>query len=943
VQLPRSKRAVLLIAGFLLASAAYVGVTHPWRHADDRVYRIGWQQVPPFQQKGTDISPTGLAVEFVRDAARRRGIRLEWVFYPGSAEAALRNHELDLWVMMTILPERKGIVHISQPYLQHDTMLLVRSDSTFSGIHDLESAAISHLNLPINGRLLRSILPQARLVPTMTETGAIEDVCTKRTDAVFIDELTGIAALLAGPSCASQPLRVIPLPALRITLGVGATLENREVADEIRSGMDAVSEEGESVRTLTSWGYFSPHSMEYIGALRSARRREQWLVGTTVIFAAFLALTAFSANRIRRQRNRIELAEGALRRSEQKLRLMADNLKEMVLAYGMDRCLVFANPAVERLTGYSMDELEKEKFICWIHPDDRSRMLGYWDQLFQGGAYREEQYRLITKDGRMKWMAATWGPMRDETGRQIGVQGIERDVTERKLADEALRESERRFRGLLEHVQLAAALLDINGNYVFVNDYALAVTGWTRSELMGHHINEFMPPDRHSRIHKLLDRLARTGEPEHWFAEIPLLTKDGKRRCLQVNNVALHDSNGKVVAIASLGADVTDHRALQERYLQSQKLESLGTLAGGVAHDFNNLLTVINGYSDMVFRSLREGDPVRPKIDEIRKAGERAAELTQQLLAFSRRQIAQPRPVDLNRMVEESGAMFRSLLGEDIELAMRLGRPLGQVMADPGQMHQVLMNLLANARDAMPDGGRVTIETRNVAVASGDLTEHSEATPGSCVLLLVSDTGVGIDEEVRVHLFEPFFTTKGLGKGTGLGLSTVYGIVKQSRGWISVCSDVGKGATFKIYLPRIDREHAAAEEQPQAVTARGNHETVLVVEDQKDVRGLAMAILESLGYRALSAADGPAALALAAVHEGPIDLLLTDVVLPGMNGQQVAERLKLLRPGIAVLFTSGYSQDVIAHRGVLDREVAYIPKPYSPRDLATKVREVLGD
>ena len=943
MQIPRSKSAVLLIAGFLLASAAYLGVTHPWRHIEDRVYRIGWQQVPPFQQKGTDISPTGIAVEFVRDAARRRGIRLEWVFYPGSAEAALRNHELDLWVMMTILPERKGIVHISQPYLQHDTLLLVRSDSTYFGIRDLESAAISHLDLPINQRLLRRILPQARLVATVTETGAIEDVCAKRTDAVFIDELTGIAALLAGPSCASQPLRVIPLPALRITLGVGATLENREVADEIRRGMDAVSEEGESVRTLTSWGYFSPHSMEYISVLRSARRREQWLIATTVIFAAFLALTAFSANRIRRQRNRIELAEGALRRSEQKLRLMADNLKEMVLAYDMNRCLVFANPAVERLTGYSIDELEKKKFICWIHPDDRSRMLGYWDQLFQGGAYREEQYRLITKDGQMKWMAATWGPMHDETGRQIGVQGIERDITERKLADEALRESERRFRGLLEHVQLAAALFDINGNYVFVNDYALAVTGWTREELMGHHINEFQPPDQHDRIHKLLDSLARTGEPEHWFAEIPLLTKDGKRRCLQVNSVALHDSNGKVVAIASLGADVTDHRALQERYLQSQKLESLGTLAGGVAHDFNNLLTVINGYSDMVFRSLGEGDPVRPKIDEIRKAGERAAELTQQLLAFSRRQIAQPRPVDLNGMVEESGAMFRSLLGDDIELATRLSRPLGQVMADPGQMHQVLMNLLANARDAMPDGGRVTIETRNVAVASGDLAEHPEATPGSCVLLAVSDTGVGIDEEVRAHLFEPFFTTKGLGKGTGLGLSTVYGIVKQSRGWISVCSDVGKGATFKIYLPRIDRDHAAREEEPQAVTARGNHETVLVVEDQKEVRGLATAILESLGYCALSAADGPAALALAAVHEGPIDLVLTDVVLPGMNGKQLAERLKLLRPGMAVLFTSGYSQDVIAHRGVLDREVAYIPKPYSPRDLATKVREVLGE
>ena len=315
-----------------------------------------------------------------------------------------------------------------------------------------------------------------------------------------------------------------PAADLLITLGVGATLENREVADEIRRGMDAVSEEGESARTLTSWGYFSPHSMEYISVLRSAKRREQWLISTIVVFAAFLGLTGFSANRIRRQRNRIELAEGALRRSEQKLRLMADNLKEMVLAYDMDRCLVFANPAVERLTGYSMDELEKEKFICWIHPDDRSRMLGYWDQLFQGGAYREEQYRLITKDGQMKWMAATWGPIHDETGRQIGVQGSEREITESKLAELALRDSEHRFRELLEGVQLLAIMIDGNGAISFCNDYALAVTGWSAEEVIGrpardlldagflHQLTERAPGRRAARPAAAVLRGRHTGE-----------------------------------------------------------------------------------------------------------------------------------------------------------------------------------------------------------------------------------------------------------------------------------------------------------------------------------------------------------------------------------------------------------------------------------------------
>ena len=410
------------------------------------------------------------------------------------------------------------------------------------------------------------------------------------------------------------------------------------------------------------WGDFSVRDTETIHSLQEARQRERTLLVASVVFACLLLVAMWQTIRRGREAKRAWYAEQTLRQMEQKLRLMANNMKEMVLAYDMDRRLIFANPAVEILTGYRFADLEEGGFVNWIHPGDYERMLAHWGALFQGNSFENEEYRLITKGGRTRWASATWGAIRDEAGRQIGVQGSERDITERKLANEALRESERRFRGLLEHVQLAAALLDINGKYIFVNDYALAVTGLTREELMGHHVNEFLPIDRRNRIQKLLDSLARTGEPEHWFSEIPLLTKAGRRRLLQVNSVALHDSEGKVVAIASLGADVTDHRALQERYLQSQKLESLGTLAGGVAHDFNNLLTVINGYSDMVFWSLSVGDAVRLKIDEIRKAGARAAELTQQLLAFSRRDYA-PRPVRM--VVEESGAMFRSLPGEN--------------------------------------------------------------------------------------------------------------------------------------------------------------------------------------------------------------------------------------------------------------------------------------
>jgi CheY-like chemotaxis protein len=324
-------------------------------------------------------------------------------------------------------------------------------------------------------------------------------------------------------------------------------------------------------------------------------------------------------------------------------------------------------------------------------------------------------------------------------------------------------------------------------------------------------------------------------------------------------------------------------------------------------------------------------------------AGARAADLTQQLLVFSRKQVIQPRPLDLNNVVAESEKMLRRLVGEDIELRTSLSSSLGQVMADAGQILQVLMNLVVNARDAMPDGGSLVLETADTEIDSSYVNEHPDATSGPFVLLSVTDNGTGMDEETRKHIFEPFFTTKGPAQGSGLGLATVYGIVKQSHGWIEIYTELGKGSAFKIYLPRINvnlETRADAEHRRANV---GGSETVLLVEDQDEVRRLATKVLKAKGYRVLEAADGAAALALIQRHPGPIDLLLTDVVMPGMNGRELAEYLKKRLPVVKVLYTSGYTHDVIAHRGVLDRDMAYIAKPYTPDRLAAKVREVLGD
>ena len=381
----------------------------------------------------------------------------------------------------------------------------------------------------------------------------------------------------------------------------------------------------------------------------------------------------------------------------------------------------------------------------------------------------------------------------------------------------------------------------------------------------------------------------------------------------------------------------------EERLRQSQKLEAIGQLAGGIAHDFNNLLTAINGYSDLTLRRLPAEDPLRHNVEEIKKAGDRAASLTRQLLAFSRKQVLQPKVLDLNSAISELERMLGRLIGEDIELRTMLEPELGRVKADPGQLEQVIMNLAVNARDAMPQGGKLTIETENVSLGEEYAGKHIAVIPGRYVMLAVTDTGKGMDEETKARIFEPVFTTKDLGKGTGLGLSTVYGIVKQSGGNIWVYSELGRGTTFKIYLPRVDE--GAAEYKLRAVSQKAfqGTETILLAEDEEMVRKLASQVLGMYGYQVLESANGGAALLMCERHSGPIHLLLTDVVMPEMSGRDVADRLAQLRPEMKVLYMSGYTDNAIVHQGVLNVGAYFIQKPFSPVVLGQKVRQVLDE
>ncbi len=479
-----------------------------------------------------------------------------------------------------------------------------------------------------------------------------------------------------------------------------------------------------------------------------------------------------------------------------------------------------------------------------------------------------------------------------------------------------------------------------DGQYRFdsVNPAFYQSTGLKPEQVIGKLVHEVIPEPSLALILARYQEAIRSRQTVHWEEETryPSEVKSG-----DVTVTPVFGPDGKCTALIGSVHDLTERKRLEQQVRQAQKMEVVGQLAGGVAHDFNNLLTVINGYSEIVLQRLATDDLNHSFVDEIKKAGDRAAALTHQLLAFSRRQVLKPQVLVLNSVIDDMEKMLRRLIGADIDLVTTLEKNLGQVTADPGQMEQILLNLVVNARDAMPQGGKLTIETANVVLGESYAANHVTAKPGPHVMLAVSDTGMGMDAEVQKHIFEPFFTTKEVGKGTGLGLSTVYGIVKQSEGNVWVYSEPGMGTTFKIYLPRVDKPVEAIESKPAEATIPGGTETILLVEDEPSVRLLVRTTLESNGYQVLEATNGAEALLIGEQHQGRIHFLLTDLVMPGISGRVLAEQLVPRRPELKVLFLSGYTDDVVVRHGALDANMAFLQKPFTPDALARKVREVM--
>jgi PAS domain S-box-containing protein len=623
---------------------------------------------------------------------------------------------------------------------------------------------------------------------------------------------------------------------------------------------------------------------------------------------------------------------------EQFRELMADVPQIFWIRDATDNSLIYVSPAYERISGYSCQSLygNHAGLLEVIHPDDRERMTQALGHIKKSEGY-EEEFRLVRPDGELRWLWARGYPVRDKHGTIRRFVGIAEDVTEQKASERA----HSRTSAFIEFAGDVVVSVSANGTVVSWSAGATEVYGYTGEEILGNSFSGLFPPGQFRKYHPVMDRVM-AGESVQGH-ETVRRRKDGGLVSLIVGVVPVDACAEGTLGASKAGHNVSTIKRLEAQFIEAQKMEAIGQLASGVAHDFNNMLAVIMGYSDFILEALGPDHALHSDAKEVRNAAERAAGLTRQLLLFSRKQTVQAAVLDLRLVIDELEGMLRQLIDGHITLVVECDEQSGSVNADSGYIGQVLLNLAVNARDAMPDGGTLTIATRNVTLDAAYARLHSGVVPGRYVMLSVADTGMGMTDEVKGHLFEAFFTTKTEGKGTGLGLASCQTIIALSGGHITVESTLGLGSTFRVYLPRVDQpvELLARPERAKVQLPRGT-ETVLVVEDEPSVRNLAVAILHAQGYQVLSAANGQEGLRVAREHEADsIRLVVTDVIMPLMGGKVMAEWLRATYPHLKVLFTSGYTDEAIEHHGVLDPGVAFLPKPYTPASLARQVREML--
>ena len=906
---------------------------------ESRIVKVGSDEHFPVLFQDKNGVAQGLYVDLLTEIGNKENIRFEYVF--GTWDNTLnliKSGKIGLLPGVGYTEERSQYMDYCKiPLLTVWGELYVLQSSEIKSLLDISGKKIGVIKSDINAKNFLELTKKFHIKCDFVELAGYEDVFkavkTKAVDA-------GVVGVTFGASKQGEY-------GLRST-GVVFNPYDLYITTTKGENQDLI---------LILDKYLSEWKNQDISALSNAKQKwiygsvgtvavvPDWMINVFILLGFMIVVAAAFIMLLKLQ---VKRTTKALRESEGKYRELVENANSIILRVDNTGTITFFNEYASHFLGFSKDEIIGQKAVGTIisSTDSTGKDLAQMvlDLTVHPEQYKNNENENMRKDGTRVWVAWTNKPILNDQGRCVELLCIGNDITERKQAEEALRESEKRYRLIFNNSPLGVMHFDANGIIVDFNDNFAQIMGGAREKIIGFNM-----------LTKLRDQAMLTavkdaldGRLGHYEGDYVSITA-GKTTRMRAIYQRITTADGKFLGAVGLFEDIGERKqaeeekaALEGQLQQAQKMESVGRLAGGVAHDFNNMLGVIIGHAEIAMDKAATGRPLVTDLEEIRNAAQRSADLTRQLLAFARKQVASPKVLDMNEAVEGMLKMLQRLIGEDVNLAWQPGVNLWPVKVDPSQIDQILANLCVNARDAIVGVGKLTIETGNISFDEEYCANHAGFVPGEFALLVVSDDGCGMDKETIAKIFEPFFTTKVLGKGTGLGLATVYGIVKQNNGFINVYSEPGQGTTFKIYLPRqVGKKTGQLRKEVTPAPVLRGQETILLVEDEPTLLELSKLLLETQGYRVLPAGTPGEALRLAEEFTGKIHLLMTDVVMPEMNGRELAQKMLALYPHLQCLFTSGYTANVIAHHGVLDENVHFIQKPFSRKDLAIKVREAL--